>query len=59
MRQKVDNVVRMQNTIRYSEKIWHEWQERVEGALATVDESSSESEGSSSEEEGRETQFRT
>jgi serine/threonine-protein kinase RIM15 len=53
MRQKVDNVVRMQNTIRYSEKIWHEWQERVEGALATVDESSSESEGSSSEEEGK------
>jgi serine/threonine-protein kinase RIM15 len=29
MRQKIDNVVRMQNTIRYSEKIWHEWQERV------------------------------
>ena len=54
MRQKVDNVVRMQNTIRYSEKIWHEWQERVEGVLATVDESSSESEGSS-EEEGRDT----
>lgn len=52
MRQKVDNVVRMQNTIRYSEKIWHEWQEKVEGALETVDESSSESE--SSEEEGKE-----
>lgn len=50
MRQKVDNVVRMQNTIRYSEKIWNEWQERVEGALATVDES--ESEGSSSEDDG-------
>ena len=29
MRQKIDNVVRMQNTIRYSEKIWHEWQERI------------------------------
>ena len=29
MRQKIDNVVRMQNTIRYSEKIWNEWQERV------------------------------
>ena len=39
MRQKVDNVVRMQNTIRYAEKIWCEWQERVEGVLATVDES--------------------
>lgn len=37
MRQKVDNVVRMQNTIRYSEKIWHEWEERVEESLATVD----------------------
>ena len=53
MRQKIDNVTRMQNTIRYSEKIWHEWQERIESALATVDESGSESEGSASE-EGRE-----
>ena len=34
MRQKIDNVVRMQNTIRYSEKIWHEWEERVENELA-------------------------
>ena len=45
MRQKIDNVVRMQNTIRYSEKIWHEWQERVMSI-----ESDSESEGSGSEE---------
>ena len=37
MRQKVDSVVRMQNTIRYSEKIWHEWEERVKESLATVD----------------------
>ena len=37
MRQKVDNVVRMQNAIRYSEKMWHEWEERVEESLATVD----------------------
>ncbi|KAF9226610.1 RIM15, signal transduction response regulator [Gyrodon lividus] len=37
MRQKADNVVRMQNTIRYSEKIFHEWEERVEESLATVD----------------------
>ena len=37
MRQKADNVVRMQNTIRYSEKIWHEWEERVKESLATVD----------------------
>ncbi|KAF9058053.1 hypothetical protein BJ165DRAFT_1333851 [Panaeolus papilionaceus] len=44
MRQKIDNTVRMQNTIRYSEKIWLEWQERVEGALETVEESGSEGE---------------
>lgn len=37
MRQKVDNVVRMQNTIRYSEKIWREWEEKVKESLATVD----------------------
>ncbi|KAH7887614.1 RIM15, signal transduction response regulator [Phlebopus sp. FC_14] len=37
MRQKLDNVLRMQNTIRYSEKIWHEWEEKVEESLATVD----------------------
>ncbi|EGN93017.1 RIM15, response regulator receiver [Serpula lacrymans var. lacrymans S7.3] len=37
MRQKIDNVVRMQNTIRYSEKIWHEWQEKVEQALANLE----------------------
>lgn len=46
MRQKIDNVVRMQNTIRYSEKIWHEWQERVMSI-----ESDSDSEGTGSEEE--------
>jgi serine/threonine-protein kinase RIM15 len=39
MRQKIDNVVRMQNTIRYSEKIWHEWEEKVQQSLATVSES--------------------
>ncbi|GLB33957.1 putative cheY-homologous receiver domain containing protein [Lyophyllum shimeji] len=38
MRQKIDNVVRMQNTIRYAEKIWHEWEERVGEALAAVNE---------------------
>jgi len=37
MRQKIDNVVRMQNTIRYSEKIWHEWEERVEQVLDRED----------------------
>jgi serine/threonine-protein kinase RIM15 len=52
MRQKIDNVVRMQNTIRYAEKIWHEWEERVGEALATVHESDgSESE---SDDEGQE-----
>ena len=47
MRQKIDNVVRMQNTMRYSEKIWHEWEEKVEQSLATV----SESDGSDESEE--------
>ncbi|KAF8192467.1 hypothetical protein BJ912DRAFT_962074 [Pholiota molesta] len=42
MRQKIDNVVRMQNTIRYSEKIWHEWQDRIENALAAEEGSGSE-----------------
>ena len=39
MRQKIDNVVRMQNTIRYSEKIWHEWEEKVEHLLASMSDS--------------------
>ncbi|KAJ7178986.1 hypothetical protein C8R46DRAFT_1072093 [Mycena filopes] len=51
MRQKLDNVARMQNTIRYAEKIWHEWEERVGQALATVDESSGSGESSSEDEE--------
>ncbi|KAF9482518.1 hypothetical protein BDN70DRAFT_829267 [Pholiota conissans] len=42
MRQKIDNVVRMQNTIRYSEKIWHEWQDRIENALAEEEGSGSD-----------------
>ncbi|KAJ7068423.1 hypothetical protein C8F01DRAFT_1118156 [Mycena amicta] len=52
MRQKLDNVARMQNTIRYAEKIWHEWEERVAQYLSTVDESSEsdESEGGDSDE---------
>lgn len=41
MRQKIDNVVRMQNTIRYAEKIWHEWEDRVENFLATIEDSDS------------------
>ncbi|KAJ6598905.1 hypothetical protein DFH09DRAFT_1129532 [Mycena vulgaris] len=55
MRQKLDNVARMQNTIRYAEKIWHEWEERVGQVLATVDESSGSGESDSeSESEGDE-----
>lgn len=54
MRQKIDNVVRMQNTIRYAEKIWHEWEERVGEVLATVDEC--ESDSSSEDDSSHETQ---
>ncbi|KAI0650328.1 hypothetical protein C8Q79DRAFT_901231 [Trametes meyenii] len=66
MRQKIDNVVRMQNTIKYSEKIRQEWEERVEQALAREDdddddESDGEGDGSGQEvgrdqEEGRQDQ---
>lgn len=48
MMQKVDNVVRMQNTIKYSEKIWHEWEEKVTESLAIVE----TGESSDSEDEG-------
>ncbi|KAJ7129508.1 hypothetical protein C8R44DRAFT_776963 [Mycena epipterygia] len=51
MRQKLDNVARMQNTIRYAEKIWLEWQERVGQVLATVDESSGSGESESEDDE--------
>ncbi|KAJ8086805.1 rim15, signal transduction response regulator [Marasmius tenuissimus] len=52
MRQKIDSVVRMQNTIRYSEKIWCEWQDRVGAYVASLEEDgSSDSESCSSEEE--------
>ncbi|KAJ8523495.1 hypothetical protein ONZ45_g123 [Pleurotus djamor] len=37
MRQKIDNIVRMQNTIRYSEKIWHEWEQKVDQLLALAE----------------------
>ena len=50
MRQKIDNVVRMQNTIRYSEKIWHEWEERVAEELDAED---GEEQSSDSEDESR------
>jgi len=53
MRQKIDTVVRMQNTIRYSEKIWHEWQERVGAHLAAYQDEDSSGSDSSDEEEGQ------
>lgn len=53
MRQKIDNVVRMQNTIRYAEKIWHEWQERVEEELERGD---NESDSDSSDDTGEDRQ---
>lgn len=37
MRQKVDNVIRMQNVIKYSEKIRQEWEDRVEEVLSQMD----------------------
>jgi serine/threonine-protein kinase RIM15 len=45
MRQKIDNVVRMQNTIRYMEKIWHEWESKVNAYLADLRDSDSAEEG--------------
>ncbi|EIW82330.1 hypothetical protein CONPUDRAFT_81831 [Coniophora puteana RWD-64-598 SS2] len=53
IRSKVDNVARMQNTIRYAEKIWQEWQEKVENFLDATEEDDDEEE---SEEEGEEGQ---
>ncbi|KAJ7590864.1 hypothetical protein C8J56DRAFT_934082 [Mycena floridula] len=43
MRQKIDTVVRMQNTIRYSERIWHEWQQKVAAYLSASNGSESDS----------------
>ena len=45
MRQKIDNVVRMQNTIRYAEKIWHEWEETIGMELEGESDTGSESDG--------------
>lgn len=47
MRQKINNVVRMQNTIKYSEKIWCEWREKVDRTLGLGE----ESDGSDSEDD--------
>ncbi|KAI0268368.1 hypothetical protein BC834DRAFT_968556 [Gloeopeniophorella convolvens] len=40
MRQKIDTVVRLQNTIRYSEKVRQEWEERVGQVLEMADDES-------------------
>lgn len=37
MRHKIDNVVRMQNTIKYSEKVRQEWEEKVERTLQCLE----------------------
>jgi len=50
MRQKIDTVIRLQNTIRYSEKVRQEWEERVAQALAT-NEDEEEDSGEEEEEE--------
>lgn len=55
MRQKIDTVVRLQNTIRYSEKVRQEWEERVEQALGQggySDELEGEEEGEMQSEDG-------
>jgi serine/threonine-protein kinase RIM15 len=38
MRQKVDNVIRMQNVMRYEEKVRQEWEVKIEEALSQLDE---------------------
>ncbi|KAI0307263.1 hypothetical protein B0F90DRAFT_1622303 [Multifurca ochricompacta] len=44
MRQKIDTVVRLQNTIRYSEKVRQEWEERVAQALEMAEDEDEEEE---------------
>ena len=38
MRQKVDNVIRMQNVMRYEEKVRQEWEVKIDEALSQYDE---------------------
>lgn len=54
MRQKIDNVVRMQNTIRYSEKIRQEWEEKVQ-TLTAMNESEESDEEEDAEDAGEQT----
>jgi serine/threonine-protein kinase RIM15 len=55
MRQKLDNVIRLQNVIKYSEKTRHEWEEKVDELLASfVDEQDGGEESEDDEEEEEE-----
>ena len=63
MRQKVDNVIRMQNVMRYEEKVRQEWEVKIEEVLSELGETAGlddvdedgESEGEESDEAGEET----
>ncbi|KAH9929845.1 uncharacterized protein B0H18DRAFT_1149238 [Fomitopsis serialis] len=70
MRQKVDNVVRMQNTIKYSEKIRQEWADKVAQTLSQMEDVAEEdedededgeqtAEGSEDEQQGEQAEDRT
>lgn len=50
MRQKIDTVIRLQNTIRYSEKVRQEWEERVGQALEAYDNEDEEEDDDSANE---------
>lgn len=52
MRAKIDNVVRMQNTIRYSEKVRQEWEEKMEQQLALQEEQFKEEDGDEDDDQG-------
>ena len=54
MRQKIDTVIRLQNTIRYSEKVRQEWEERVAEALEPYEDEEDEEEEEEDEEPGDE-----
>jgi len=45
MRQKVDNVIRMQNVMKYEEKVKQEWEVKIEEALDQLDEAEESDEG--------------
>ena len=62
MRQKVDNVIRMQNVMKYEEKVRQEWEVKIEEALSQYDETElddvdddGEGEGEVSDEAGEST----